>query len=308
MTSFNRDSFEIVLALQRKYHYAVLHGVFLYPAGFIAVMAAGFIGIRSIVSIRGNDVGRNIFDPLLHSMIQPTLERADFVTSVATSLLKVASDAAPSIRKSRVILNSVAPHVPNGGGDPFSHLSNRPVLGSAGIFRYKKGIVYLLRALADLRESHTFSLVLAGGFSGPVQEQLHTALLEKLQLTDRTYITGLLPREILREHLSWFDVLVFPSLFSEGCPLTMLEAMSAGTAVVGSRSGAIPEVIADERSGLLFDPGDTRMLKSHIQRLIENGDLRRSLGEEARLRAEQLSPEREEDAWRDTYREVVGLI
>lgn len=301
VTRFNRESFEVVRHLQKTRSYDLLHGFFLYPAGFLAATVARLVCIRSVVSIRGNDVGRNAFDPQLRSFISTALEQADYVTSVATSLLEFADKTICSVSgKSRVILNScdtrgIECEVPT------NVALRRPVVGAAGVFRYKKGLLYLFKALSELQHSREFSLLLAGGFRGPQEEEIHLRQLREYGLVDRTTITGMMTHSQMQGHLRLFDVIAFPSLFSEGCPMTMLEAMSVRCAVVASRSGAIPEVIMNEENGLLFDVGDWKKLGDHIRRLLDNPELRRALADQAHSRIAALSLKSEQEAWLEVY-------
>jgi glycosyltransferase involved in cell wall biosynthesis len=76
------------------------------------------------------------------------------------------------------------------------------------------------------------------------------------------------------------DVFVLPSL-NEGLPLSLLEAMASGLPVVAARIGGIPEVIANERTGLLVPPNDAETLALRLQELCENPTLRKRLACEA---------------------------
>lgn len=306
LTRFNREGFEIVRLLQKTRSYDLLHGFYAYPAGFLAVTVARYVGIRSLVSIRGNDIGRNAFDPQLRPFVTVALEHADYVTSVATSLLEFADKTIYSVAgKSRVILNSFDP-MNNKIELPADVKLHRPIVGAAGVFRYKKGMIYLFKALCALQRSHQFSLLLAGGFPWPREEEAHLSQLRELGLMDKATITGMITHERMLGYLGLFDIIVFPSMFSEGCPMTMLEAMTLKRAVVASRSGAIPEVIENEKSGLLFDTGDWTKLEDHLRRLLDHPDLRESLGKGAYRRTKMLNSANEQKSWLDVYRMVLS--
>jgi glycosyltransferase involved in cell wall biosynthesis len=77
--------------------------------------------------------------------------------------------------------------------------------------------------------------------------------------------------------LEAMDVLVLPS-FREGFPYVIMEAMSAGVAVIASRVGGIPEAVEDGYTGLLVEPGDARQLAQAIETLATDSYLRSSLG------------------------------
>ena len=98
--------------------------------------------------------------------------------------------------------------------------------------------------------------------------------------------------------------MVFPSLFSEGCPLSMLEAMAMGKAVIASRVAAIPEIVRHGENGWLVNPGSSAEIATAIQELSRDEPLRRRLGDEAARTASAMNHERETRAWLDAYAAV----
>jgi glycosyltransferase involved in cell wall biosynthesis len=305
LTRYNREMFEVATALQRRFEFELLHGFFLYPAGYIATLVARTHGVPSIVSIRGNDVGKYMFDPLRAGFVATSLRNADRVTSVARSLA-VAADAAlsPIEDKSRVILNSIDPELAQEFERPQLPLRG-VVIGSAGLFRYKKGLIYLFEALAALRDRE-FTLLLIGDYFGDDDREVHQAQIERFGLADRVVLTGRLSRSELLAHLPLLDIAVFPSLFAEGCPNSLLESMLKGRAIVASRTGAIPELLTDGEDGLLVDPGASEPIERALRRLIDAPDLRRRLGHGASRRVRELHPSREREAWLALYHELLA--
>lgn len=85
------------------------------------------------------------------------------------------------------------------------------------------------------------------------------------------------------------DLLVAPSVVArngkrEGIPVVLMEAMSCGLPVVASRLSGIPELVEDEVSGLLVEPGDVGGLAAAIRRLVDDPLLRARMGAAARAR------------------------
>ncbi len=99
------------------------------------------------------------------------------------------------------------------------------------------------------------------------------------------------------------DVLVVPSLWPENSPLVIHEAFQAGVAVVGARTGGIPDLITDNVSGLLFETGSAEDLARRLRELIDDP---------ARLTALAGAAPRvktiEQDAaeWEDAYADAIG--
>jgi glycosyltransferase involved in cell wall biosynthesis len=91
-------------------------------------------------------------------------------------------------------------------------------------------------------------------------------------------------RNDIPDLLALADIFVMPSLF-EGLPMALLEAMTAGKAIVASATSGIPEAIVDGRDGLLVTPGDVGSLSEALDKLIADPVRRRTLGASAAARA-----------------------
>jgi glycosyltransferase involved in cell wall biosynthesis len=90
----------------------------------------------------------------------------------------------------------------------------------------------------------------------------------------------------LPHYFSGLDVLVLPSVsrsnWKEQFGRVLIEAMACDVITIGARSGAIPEVIGD--AGLIFTEGNVEELRAHLQRLIDDIDLREELRHKGRQR------------------------
>jgi len=93
--------------------------------------------------------------------------------------------------------------------------------------------------------------------------------------------TGYVPHERIHELYNQADIFVLPS-YTESFPLTVLEAMASGLAVVASDVGGIPEIIEDNKDGMLVKAGDATQLAASIVMLVQNKRLRKDLGVAAR--------------------------
>jgi glycosyltransferase involved in cell wall biosynthesis len=83
------------------------------------------------------------------------------------------------------------------------------------------------------------------------------------------------------------DVVVVPSIEPEPFGLVAAEAMAAGLPVIASRIGALPEIVAEHRTGLLVDPGDANSLLAAMRRLNASPTRRDEMGRQARKRFER---------------------
>ena len=92
------------------------------------------------------------------------------------------------------------------------------------------------------------------------------------------WISGMLAKREVIQLLTHATVFACPSLY-EPLGIVNLEAMACGTAVVGSRVGGIPEVVADGETGLLVPPGDPAALAGAINALLADEPLGRGDGQ-----------------------------
>ena len=156
--------------------------------------------------------------------------------------------------------------------------SDRIQITFLGELGERKGVRELVQALARLSPQSRWTATLAG--NGRVAET--AALCSELGITERTVIPGWLDERRCMQLLARTDIFVLPSL-AENLPMAILEAFAFGKAVITTPVGAIPEVIDDERNGLLVPPGDVDALAAALDRLIGDDELRKRLGTTAQM-------------------------
>ena len=173
--------------------------------------------------------------------------------------------------------------VPNGVPLPAARpfVEHRPVrLGIVGriVEQKQHGVLLDACALLQRRRPGAFRLDIVGTKEGAFAAELESRIAA-LGLGEVVRWTGFLAdRNQLYGDL---DVLVAPAV-DEPFGLTVPEAGSYGLPVVAARSGAFPELVEEEHTGLLFEPGDVAGLAHALERLVGDSALRRRLGEAAR--------------------------
>ncbi|MFN4140732.1 glycosyltransferase family 4 protein [Aestuariivirga sp.] len=184
---------------------------------------------------------------------------------------KVVSDLQPeSAPKVAVLPNATA------AAEPRAHHGSSgsgvciTFLGQLG---WRKGSADLLKALALLRHVPDWTATLAG--DGAVTETRQA--VRELGLDGRVSVPGWIGTGKRTELLAGTDIVVLPS-YAENLPMVILEAFASGVATVTTPVGAIPEVVENERNGLLVPPGDVTALAAAIERLVRDPAFRRRLG------------------------------
>ena len=176
-----------------------------------------------------------------------------------------------------------------GVGDAF-------VVLSTGRLARQKGLEFLVRAAAALRDLPDLEVLLAG--DGPLEQQLST-LVSELQL-ERT-VTLLGHRSDIGDLLAAADLVVLPSLW-EGLSISLLEAMAAGKPVVTTTLGGNVEVTNDGETAVLVPPKDPVSLASAIRKLAGDVSLRARLGRRGQeVQRERYTMRRMIDAYLDEY-------
>jgi glycosyltransferase involved in cell wall biosynthesis len=155
-----------------------------------------------------------------------------------------------------------------------------PSVGYVGRLCPEKGVDLLIRAMPLLsRRSQGAHLVVVG--DGPDERRLRR-LAQDLGVGDCVAFLG--HRDDVPALLRQMDVLAVPSR-SDGAPLVIHEAMQAGTAVVGSAVGGIPDRLEDGRCGVLVPAGRVDALADALSGLLADADARRRLSRAARRAA-----------------------
>lgn len=144
-----------------------------------------------------------------------------------------------------------------------------------GLLHDEKGVSDLLAALALLRpEMPGWQAVIAG--NGDIG--FYEARAQALGLAAEVSFPGWIDQESVRAHLRTSDVLVLPS-YNEALPLVILEALGAGTPVISTPAGALPEVLSDGETVLFVAAGDPAGLAGALKTVLGDAALRQKLAE-----------------------------
>jgi glycosyltransferase involved in cell wall biosynthesis len=168
-----------------------------------------------------------------------------------------------------------------------------------------KGVDLLVRAAAQLeRQGVAWQLKVLG--EGPARRGLE-ALARELGIASKVTWAAFVPQAQMAAEYGASTVTVLPSRGrAEGLGLTLVEALLAGCAVVGTAAGGIPEVVQHERTGLIARDGDATDLAKQIQRLLTDADLRHRLTSTGREHVvRNYSPEAAVGRFLEIYRAVA---
>jgi glycosyltransferase involved in cell wall biosynthesis len=151
---------------------------------------------------------------------------------------------------------------------PVKPISIPPRVVFAGRLIQEKGVDVLIGSFVKISERYPDArLVIAG--DGPQMGHLKT-LARRLNLMEKILFTGYLSQPEMEKRFESAWIQVIPSRCLEACPLTAMEAMMRGTAVVASDIGGLGEIIRASGTGVLVPPGDPDALARVILHLIDD--------------------------------------
>ncbi len=147
-----------------------------------------------------------------------------------------------------------------------------------------KGVDTVIRALPSVidqvKDVHYFVI---GGGSDLAR---HKELAHRAGVSSRVHFAGSVDQSTLQAYYRACDLFVMPSA-GEGFGIVFLEAMHYGKAIIAASSGAAPEVVRHDESGLLVEYGNVPQLAEAIVRLCRESELRLKLGREGFARLQE---------------------
>ena len=292
--------------LQKKHSFDLFHAFTIYPCGYIATKAAKQLNVPVIISARGEDGTKDLRSDYRIEDKRYTIRNSNLMTFVSQEMLDNVNNFESCKDKSFVLLNAI-------DSSEFYYLPKleKPkvkgfVIGIASTIRETKGFEYLLEAFAMFSKRYESTLLLAGSFRTQEIKKRYTDLIQKLNIKDKVIMTGPIKHRFILNYINMMDVYVLPSIFSEGCPNSLLEAMYLGKPSICSKTGAIPEIIQDCVNGFLVDPKDIDGIYTSLIRLKEDHKLRKDMGTKAKdTISSRFSSKKETKRWADMYKKII---
>lgn len=150
----------------------------------------------------------------------------------------------------------------------------------------EKGTLILIDAAEELRKDYAdkVDFWLCGGLSDNPNALTEEDLRSRC---DDSYIKWLGFRKDVKELLRQASIVAFPSYYREGVPKSLIEACAIGRPIVTTNSIGCKDTVEDGVNGFLIPIKDSHALADKLRILIDNPELRRSMGKASRHKAER---------------------
>jgi glycosyltransferase involved in cell wall biosynthesis len=291
---------------------SLVHGIYAVEAGYAATIAAGRLGLPSVVSMRGNDGDRAPYRRQDAPFVSHALRAATVVTGVSRHLCQFAAGVFD--RTAHFIGNSVdterfRPETRDNSLVASLGLGESTVIGYSGELREKKGMRFLLPAFAQLAQTRDVRLLLIGGVrndgAAAFAEFERVAPAAAARVHTVEYARS--PKRLSRL-LALCDLLVFPSL-QEGMPNAVLEAMAAQRPVLATAVGGHLDILEHGRTGALLGLNALDQLPGAIAEMLDlPAAEREAMAKAAREHVvEHHDAAFESAAWAEVYAEARKL-
>jgi glycosyltransferase involved in cell wall biosynthesis len=175
-------------------------------------------------------------------------------------------------------------------------------VGSVG---WRKGSFDIMRVAQQvIQDRSDVIFVLVGGGEKPGEMAQALRMASEPDLIDRVRVVGETPRSKIPLYLKMAHVFLLPS-YIEGMPISIIEAMAHGIAVITTPVGGIPDLLTDEESGVFIPPGAPERIAEAVIRLKEDSESRNRLARAGRrVFEEQFEFSKGIEEIRELYREL----
>jgi L-malate glycosyltransferase len=295
--------------VSRDHQLDILHVHYAVPHATAAILARSMLPPeqqpRIVTTLHGTDTTLLGADPGYGPAIHHALTHSDAVTTVSAYLKQETQRVLGFDGPLEVIHNFFTPRTPSRSRAEVRRelgLRDEVMLLHLSNLRPVKRIDLLLETAARIQPRESFKLVILSGgnftaFAGDVR---------RLGLEDRIIVRENISD--IEDYLQAADLGLFTSENESFC-LSILEAMCFGCPSVSTRVGGVPEVIQDNRTGLLVPFGEPDLLAAAVEKLIRNPSLRASLGQAAMAHAiTTFSANIIVPQYENTYRRVCGRL
>jgi len=258
----------------------MIHAHWLLPQGLVGVFLKRRFKIPLLVTIHGSDLFplKNWFFKKIQKFI---IKNADFVTVNSEATKNELRRRFPQFSNIKIIPMGIDINLfmKRKLKKPKKYLKNKLLL-SVGRLSDQKGLQYLIDSMQDVSEYDSKVKLLIVG-EGSFEKELRERVKSR-EVEDNIDFLGPLSLTDVAKYHNYADIFILPSLSTktgtEALGLSLLEAMSSGCTVIGTKVGGIPYIIKSNNNGMLVRQKDSRALSHMIITLLKDKNKSDKLG------------------------------
>ena len=262
---FEYQPYELALSTKmvevvRKYNLEVLHVHYAIPHAYAAYMAKQMLkekglDVRVVTTLHGTDITLVGSHPNYKSAVEFSINNSDVVTVVSNNLKETTNKLFNITKDIKVIYNFIdVKKYDNANKEECKRIAlakpNERIFTHVSNFRPVKRVEDVVKIFSEVRKEIPAKLLMIG--EGPERAKAEN-LVKELNLVDDVFFLG--NSTEVAKILCYTDVFLLPSQ-TESFGLAALEAMAAGSAVISTNTGGLPEVNIHGKTGFLSDLGD----------------------------------------------------
>lgn len=295
LVGFLGSDFVSAVRARRSFEPDLIHAHWWFPSGLIGTWVSRMSHRPLVTTLHGTDVRLARSVAASRPLFRHVLQHSAAITTVSTWLSNEVKRLVPSSNPDVLPMPAATDtFVPRQGRE-------KARLLFVGRLTPQKGVDQLLRALAKMRQMAVLDIV----GEGSSRDELR-ALARDLSLDGRVVWHGELSQQQLAGLYSAATALVVPST-EEGLGLVAVEALLCETPVVGFRSGGLTDVIRDNSTGILVDPGDVSALARALDDVMTDPARALILGKAGRMHAlSTFAPESVARRYARVYHQVLA--
>lgn len=252
----------------------LIHAHFIWPSGFIAMKLNQDLKIPFIVTGHGYDVYElPLRNKYYLKMIKKILSNANHIITVSENIRDIMTkNLSVPTKKIEIISNGFSPKLfhPLDKNKVRKELSlplDKKIVLSVGNLEEVKGHINMVKAAKQIINNRKDILFLIVG-DGEERKKLKKEI-EKDNLEQNFKLMGAKPHNEIALWMNACDISVIPSI-NEAGPAVLFEALACGKPVIGTNVGVIPEILKDNKLGIVVPPEDTNALRDSILNALEN--------------------------------------
>lgn len=295
-----------LLWIMRKYNNDIIHAHSTVPAGLVGVIVAKIIRKPVFVTAHGMDINNFENNSIFKKLITFSLNNCNKAIAVSEDLAKKMISLGINQKNITVLRNAV-------DTNRFKPLKNKELrkyykikdteilIIFVGYLDTFKGIFELINAFYEVKNDN-IKLMIIG--EGPKENELKKKVFQ-LDLEKCVIFTGKISPTNIHKYYQAADIFVLPS-YSEGLPLSILEAMACGLPIVTTNVGGIPEVVKNSENGFIVPSKNKQLLAQKLEILAYNSDLRKKFGfKSTEIIIKKFSIEKKVEELVKLYKELI---